>query len=35
MFSQNLFRCPAPTRMTRFEKRLIEAHFQISHLLSK
>ncbi|PAK71119.1 hypothetical protein B8W97_00075 [Staphylococcus haemolyticus] len=34
-FSQNLFRCPTPSKMTRFEKRLIHAHFQISHLLTK
>ena len=32
--SQNLFRCPT-ARMTRFEKSLIQAHFQISQLLTK
>ncbi|KMS28617.1 hypothetical protein FE80_13885 [Staphylococcus aureus] len=35
IFSQNLFRCITPARMTRFEKSLIQAHFQISQLLTK
>ncbi|PAK70676.1 hypothetical protein B8W97_03940 [Staphylococcus haemolyticus] len=35
IFSQNLFRSPTPARMTRFEKSLIQAHFQISQLLTK
>ncbi|PAK69010.1 hypothetical protein B8W97_12115, partial [Staphylococcus haemolyticus] len=29
IFSQNLFRCTTTARMTRFEKSLIQAHFQI------